>query len=566
MVENQHVRVHSRCGACGFLFHPGDSFYAFSLAAFGSSTFPESGHCDNNHDYPWKFCRLPKCQHCHASPESAIVHTECLRIFRSTSGKGLRWLWLSATWKSPWQGALPLDLEPSIAFRNTKGLLEDLPRLLLLAPELQSMIWDFCSPCPLVQCTAVLDLGEMVALEQCKQPSVPLLDIESWSRGGKAHHCVNAVGPFIRLVFDWRGLQRIERLRRPLPRNGLGSDFNAFVVEEAECFSGVIVEFQLGLARLRLPEGEVNGFRIWDTPSPPPPELCFCHPFNPPTGCHLGTVQLGRCTGLTFFMAGSSLYAIHSHTIHRPSAQSTFESLPTTQRTIVSWLYVPIASEITRFCCRLVPNWAGDCTRSQSFLLSTGNDKVFIGDRIHGVYAAIESPTTLIHDKPDNLPIAVVGAYSEVGNKPYNTTLFRDFWPSAVMSPSSSSAPLERVSSILVYFAADSKICRGIVINYESGAQCALGQCKLGLDPVLEYASPRHLCFCNAPCRQHQTSSDGHEGVRVLCNPHTQPHLHNETCWTCCDMRGFLRFNYILGKSHIEHFEKSESMPQVKTT
>lgn len=50
------------------------------------------------------------------------------------------------------------------------------------------MIWTFCSPSRLVAYSAVLDLGsEMAASEHCRRLSIPLLDIESWSRGAQCN-------------------------------------------------------------------------------------------------------------------------------------------------------------------------------------------------------------------------------------------------------------------------------------------------------------------------------------------------------------------------------------------
>ncbi|POR32421.1 Uncharacterized protein TPAR_07376 [Tolypocladium paradoxum] len=561
MTENQHVRVHSRCGACGFRFDPGDPFYAFcqgAAPAFGKSDYPNSGYCDNNHNHPWTFCRIPDCRYCHSSPDSGTVHTHCLKLFLSKFKEGghprLQWLWLAATWRSPWQGALPLDVEPSVGYRNPNGILDDLPRMPSLPPELRLKIWEFCASSPLQLYTAVSDLrDEMASSKQRKWSSIPLIEIKSWARSCQLECDDTPDNPIIRLTFDSRGLRRIERLSKPQSRSSSGSDFNAFVVEAAERFSGVLVEFQLGLARLQLPTGEANGFHIWDTPCPPPLKRCFSDLSNLPPPCHLGTVQLRACTGITFFMSSGSTYAVHAHTSNRLSAQSTFEALPTAQRKIVSWVYVPIEGGITKFGFSQVRKRPGNVTRSQSFLLSTESaGNIFIG-RHRTSFSVIKQPLTLIHDKPDGLPISFVGAYSEdEGHRLQDTNLSHERSPSTAITPSFSSASLERASRIQIFYISETAICRGIIIQYEDGLRRALGQCRLGIDPVQEFAMPTHLCFSNATFRQPRMDEEL-RGVSVVSTTAKRIHDHKGPCWTCCEMTGFLNFYFENGATKLEH-------------
>ncbi|KJZ70167.1 hypothetical protein HIM_10427 [Hirsutella minnesotensis 3608] len=393
MTENHHVRVHSRCGACGFRFDPGDLFYACEKpvalrsgtitidaaaivcqGAFGKAKFPESGYCENQHNHPWVFCRIPECRHCRSSPDCATVHAQCLKLFFSDCKEEkrpkLRWLWLAATWRSPWQGALPLDVEPAVGYRDSHGILDELPRMLLLPPELKAMIWEFCAPSPLWVFTAVSDLrAEMAASRQHKRSAIPLIKINSWARGCGLKYSNSSGSPIIRLTFDSRGLRRIERLSMRPSKSSSGSDFNAFIVESVERFYGVLVEFEHDLARLQLPAGEANAFYIWDIPCPPTLERCFDNLSHPLSPCHLGTVQLRGCTGITFFMSGASTYAVHVHTSNRPFAQATFEALPIARQRMVSWVYVPIDGQITKFGFSHVSKRAGNVSR-QSLLVA----------------------------------------------------------------------------------------------------------------------------------------------------------------------------------------------------
>lgn len=81
--------------------------------------FNEHAHTDNTYADPWVFCRHVFCRECPSDPESATLHSDCLAVFRATSGAlgaddGLAALWTAATWRSPWHRAPVLHLNPSV--------------------------------------------------------------------------------------------------------------------------------------------------------------------------------------------------------------------------------------------------------------------------------------------------------------------------------------------------------------------------------------------------------------------------------------------------------------------
>lgn len=161
----------------------------------------------------------------------------------------------------------------------------------------------------------------------------------------------------------------------PLPAN-VRSDYANYIVDEIERLSNVMVHFQvchhfsdaeerahvfslsillfstfltscqLDLAIL---EGMTRGFRVWDTPCPPP--LAYNGGHNDSFICHLGTVgtEAGSLTGITFFVSYGSFYAVHAHTRAQPSAEYTYLNLQPYKRDKVAWVYVPIRKGIEEF-------------------------------------------------------------------------------------------------------------------------------------------------------------------------------------------------------------------------
>ncbi|KAH7176155.1 hypothetical protein EDB81DRAFT_32947 [Dactylonectria macrodidyma] len=428
-VGSDHVRIHSRCGACGFEFNNGDTFYAFVCAGnnagwsapftgFGEYEFP-CVFANGSVGYPWLFCRSSVCRRCPSSPESSTIHTTCLRLFLSQANTRdtqrqndkmdlLRRLWLAATWRSPWPGLNPLELEPHVPYRSDRypsTILDELPQLQTLPVELSSKMWEFCKSGLLWRYSAVLDMARELLNSPSPEPGPrPIARVRSWSRRGEL---IEEDGPgdsVIRLTIDSRGLERIERLAIWPSGSSPGFDDKAFVVEPAKALAGVLVDFQLGLAHLQLPANRATDFYTWDTPFPP---LLKHSLFNVPIQyqpSRLRLLKLRGCTGITFFMLFGSTKAIHVHTARRPSAQNTFLTLTPHLQLSVSWIYVPIDSEILEFGFTLKPRQARGIRRDQAFLLRLADQEdVLIGAQnvLNREYALIKKPTTLIYDKTE---------------------------------------------------------------------------------------------------------------------------------------------------------------------
>ncbi|PNY27728.1 Uncharacterized protein TCAP_02357 [Tolypocladium capitatum] len=349
--------------------------------------------------------------------------------------------------------------------------------------------------------------------------------------------------PIIRLTVDSQGLQCIERLgggsvESSTPR----SDSTAYVVEPAEWFSDVHVEFKLGRARLRVP---AKGFYIWDTPHPPPLHQCLVDPAYDPPSSRLTTIQTRTCTGITFFISSTgSLSGIHAHTSIRPSAQETFESLPRRQQNAVMWVYVPIRDEIAAFGIsqpRSKAARASVVSQTQHVRLRLGGD-VFVGPyhcKQPQRFLLTEQPLALIYEKLEYIPVSFIGIHSAC-HKAEQISLAPPFHASPPFEKAYfSSAPLGDVASIRIFNDREAQACRGIVIQYVNGSQRALGQCRVGIDRDRIVMGPRRFCFASFTFGR---SYSGEQLCAAKVESSTTHHEHDGTDWACNELRGVLRF------------------------
>lgn len=161
-------------------------------------------------------------------------------------------------------------------------------------------------------------------------------------------------------------------------------------------------------------------------------------------------------------------------------------------------------------------------------------------------------PSILIHEAPHHRPINTLGAYSERPGLP-RTGKFEAPPSSQFPRPNlgfyhlaHSWAPLENVTRVRVFKAAATGHFRAILLDYENGAQRALGDCRLGVDPVVAHANPSRVCFAwkessppagNAGDRRRRRRP---KGVFVVESGSESQHSHGEDGWICSPMMGVL--------------------------
>lgn len=155
-----------------------------------------------------------------------------------------------------------------------------------------------------------------------------------------------------------------------------------------------------------------------------------------------------------------------------------------------------------------------------------------------------------MYNEHAGLCISLIGAFSK-GYCLQNHSLPRKL-PLMKVNTSISSALLERALRVQVFYISDTRICRGIVVERYDGTKQTLGQCRIGIDCIQEYNNPTSICFASAipqQCKAHGLK----EALKVVATTITQDHDHQEDGWTCCEMRGILKFCNGFNAIKVEH-------------
>jgi hypothetical protein len=91
-----------------------------------------------------------------------------------------------------------------------------------------------------------------------------------------------------------------------------------------------------------------------------------------------------------------------------------------------------------------------------------------------------------------------------------------------------SSGSLEGVAKATIFYEQDSEFARGILLQYKDDSYRVLGQCRLGVDPVLTKECPSSFCLLGI--RQEKK-------VKVEFSDTTN-HIHDGEGWTCVPTQG----------------------------
>ncbi|KAM0478576.1 hypothetical protein ACHAPX_005165 [Trichoderma viride] len=513
-MSRPHIHIHPQCGACGDDFSLGQNIVAAirrirSVQVINAYTFPDYGVSDEAaSDTEWHFCRKPSCSRCNDgaadAADAATIHTDCYNLFRQqcTASDSLYRLWLTAAWRRPWHGAPSFRLAPDADAIKTMRLAAtacSLPQLAAVPAEILQIIGAYAQPSPLSRYRTVIDLAaDWSGRELSCQPSLPLSEIALWERDG--HAVVEGdLDPIVKITIDCWGLKRIERLTDYPPFAGNRSDTEVYIIETQDRLRDVRVQFQSGMARLEISK-QAADLQLWDTPAPPPLESLQNMP--KPTGTiQFATIDLKKVHGLTFFVTNGSTLAVHSHTRRRPRPDTTFNQLSRQRQRHTAWVYVPFPSKdrLTHFGIRAPHKftkspWAKS-DYSYLFRFEVAGDVMvgpnFVGPTQDFIWP-VQEQLLLIFNVAE---LAAISAMSAYPNQNSEMQPFARFSKPLFQDACFSSAPLENVALLHVYSDAETGLCRGILAEYNNGSQRALGECRIGLDPVCTSTSPACLCF-----------------------------------------------------------------------
>ncbi|KAL7953915.1 hypothetical protein V8C34DRAFT_295674 [Trichoderma compactum] len=578
---DEHIRIYAQCGACSYAFTAGDLVVTLIkeldntiTAASPAIKFRNSLHCyrDNERSY----CRSGNCIHCLSSVSTVTVHEKCLELLEQlctaklsqlctakdrpfqlcTVEDKLSWLWIGATWKSPWNGSPPLQqiLSPNVNISHfTRWAAEacKMPSLRSLPVELAFMIYRQLNHDDLYRSLSFLDFARWSHLGYHKRvKTIPVIEIEEWQRG--AHPIMNEMAApnkaesdkrIILLSIDSKGLQCIKRLRMDETDSYSPQSYPAvYVVEEAECFSSVQVEYNYPFARLHLAGGREH-FRIWDTPSPPQWQECVIDKNYDYTRAKgpLNTIDTRATSGITFFIASGFVWALHTHTKKQPSAQLTFNTLNSIRQSVVQWVYVPLGNQDTIATF----GWSYNSAKSRFFLRLKLAGEIVVGSTYEMKdenVQLVKDPLTLIYERPDSEAITFVGGHAcgaassaaSAEQEAADALPAFTFRQQPFSAANYSSAPLNDVIRTQLFHERGSPTCRGIILEYRNGAKRALGQCRLGIDRTEECTEPVRFCYSNSLI-------GGRQSVQVHIAKDSS-HTHEGGGWICCMMRGDLEF------------------------
>lgn len=156
--------------------------------------------------------------------------------------------------------------------------------------------------------------------------------------------------------------------------------------------------------------------------------------------------------------------------------------------------------------------------------------------------------------------LAAISAMSAYPNESSEITPFARFSKPPFQEACFSSAPLENISLLQIYSDVETGLCRGMLAEYSNGSQRALGECRIGLDPVCNYKNPACLCFTQVRCNRPGTAIEL-KGTKVSSTCHSE-HKHAEEGWSCFPMHGTLQFWFTNEQSMLEVIlDEAESRP-----
>lgn len=111
-------------------------------------------------------------------------------------------------------------------------------------------------------------------------------------------------------------------------------------------------------------------------------------------------------------------------------------------------------------------------------------------------------------------------------------------------------APLEDVHRLRVFTDVQLGTFRGLILEYQNGAQRSIGECRMGMDKERVYRKPVSICISQEPGERRP-----HIKVKADCEPE---HKHKADDWRCYKMRGTLRYWYAYYDSGIGVLEDDD--------
>ncbi|KAH8129422.1 hypothetical protein LI328DRAFT_163056 [Trichoderma asperelloides] len=546
---------------------------------YNAYEFSASGYAQQSKTGDHVFYKIPDRPLDLGTEESITMHTDCFQLchqaFKSYNyrrdsqyngghRRDFRRLWLAATWRYPWKGMAPLKLpsysaladpSPSIISKLCGFKREFLPEIatLIQSYSRSSILWRF---------DATLQLAEelnFATADEEEAITCALSEVLCWSRNGSPDGSPKLVqdelvDPFVCLIIDSRGIKSINRLSEHSATLAAQISIhpNLLIIEPVETVKSIDVEFRLGRSRLHLPMA--SSINVWSAPISMPNFLDIKnHGHAAASSMSLfsrfvaTSLDPRHCTGISFFITGitgSKIVGIYGHG-HRDLRHSeTFEYMGSFHGCRLIWIYIPLAPNdkikaigVRRSAPLREPHSITLQMASGQYMIGIPPSKAPVYETLYT--AAEEQHATLIHSSPCNSGASVIKA--DTNYEMIACGIQSDVPP--LPAACSSSASLENVLSISIFTDKLTKLCKGIMIEYNNGLKRALGQCRLGMDSVHRYQNPSSISYASTyqpTCGKHKLSC---KGVHVVFDSQNQLNVQDrELIWEHYEMRGQLYF------------------------
>ncbi|KAI1042377.1 hypothetical protein LB505_010983, partial [Fusarium chuoi] len=288
-------------------------------------------------------------------------------------------------------------------------------------------------------------------------------------------------------------------------------------------------------------------FQFWDTPSPPLRCLNMFPRPDRPGSIRYRTVDVLNATGLTFFFLRGFIMAVHSHTAHAPLAAPTIQHFSRYEQDHMIWTYIPVSSTDILLRIGVGDAWQRQieiCTKLTGTYLFGPYQCYTDTDDVSG-----NEPSVLVHNVPTKRGGGSLGIVTEHNFESEPLLSFpryhNDDKDPLGLGGINTVAPAKNTTRADVYYDRRNGHCTGLLLKYANGAQRAVGQCRIGIDPFKAYEEPSWFCYHDS---YDSETFDETGGCVVECTTGTNNHEH-EPCdigeWVCMRARAGLYLEFL---------------------
>ncbi|KAH7208007.1 hypothetical protein BKA60DRAFT_611097 [Fusarium oxysporum] len=439
---------------------------------------------------------------------------------------------VASAWKFPWRHRPPqrkprLDLTDTTLVSIGGPVAEAIciPGLASLPQEVLQMVRSYIPSNLLWRYSLIQGTAEEMSrpFQNLLEPEqdatrFSLAAVKAWKRGvqGMDAACDESEAELfiVRLTVDCLGLKEIQRLQDWPGYNHIRSNTCAYVFFTQGQANSSFISSKFGRAFIENPH-DSRAFQFWDTPSPPLRGLKMFPRPDRPGSIRYRTVDLLNTTGLTFFFLRGFIMAVHPHTANSPVAAPTIQHFSRYGRTS---LY-PICTKLTG-----------------TFLI--GPYQCYTDtDDVSG-----NEPSVLVHNVPTKRVGGSLGIVTEHNFESESLLSFpryhKDDKDPSGLRCINTEVPAKNITHADVYYNRRNGYCKGLLLEYANGAQRAVGQCRIGIDPFKAYGKPSWICYRDI-CDPETCEETG--SCIVECTTGTNSHEHEPRDigdWVCMRPRG----------------------------